>query len=155
MAMIVLVAAFAVTELVYRRAFGPLGLFASSAGQTAKGMDGHEDMQAREAESPELAEANRFQGEGVEAFDNAQDISPEPDPLAILQSRINNCAIRYGLTPREVEVGFLTAQGFSCSYIADKLVVSESTVRFHQKNLYRKFDVHSRNEFIEFVGTES
>ena len=56
------------------------------------------------------------------------------------------------LTPREKEIAFFTVQGFSCAYIAEKLVVSNSTVRFHQQNLYRKFDVHSRNELIEFVN---
>lgn len=63
--------------------------------------------------------------------------------------RVENHAAEYGLTPREIEVAQLTAQGFSCAYIAEKLVVSNSTVRFHQQNIYRKFDVHSRNELIE------
>ena len=74
------------------------------------------------------------------------------DLLDTLQRRIDGIASEYGLTPREREVAFLTVQGFSCAYIADKLVVSESTVRFHQKNLYKKLDVHSRNKFIELVG---
>ena len=69
--------------------------------------------------------------------------------ITTLESRIEAYAEEYGLTPRESEVALLTAQGFSCAYIAEKLVVSNSTVRFHQPNLYRKVDVHSRNEFIE------
>lgn len=71
-------------------------------------------------------------------------------PSDLLATRVETHSSEYGLTPREIEVALLTAQGFSCAYIAEKLVVSNSTVRFHQQNLYRKFDVHSRNEFIEF-----
>ncbi len=90
--------------------------------------------------------------EGPELGPDKPEASAAPaDPLAFLQKRIDDLSVEYGLTPRESEVGFLTVQGFSCGYIAEKLVVSESTVRFHQKNLYRKLDVHSRNELIEFV----
>lgn len=74
-----------------------------------------------------------------------------PPERTTLESRIEAYAAEYGLTPRESEVALLTAQGFSCAYIAEKLVVSNSTVRFHQQNLYRKVDVHSRNEFIELA----
>ena len=52
-------------------------------------------------------------------------------------------------------MALFTVQGFSCAYIANKLVVSNSTVRFHQQNIYRKFDVHSRNELIEAVNAPS
>ena len=78
--------------------------------------------------------------------------SSAPNPLDILRAHVDSFVEPYGLTPREQEVAFLTVQGFSCGYIADKLVVSESTVRFHQKNLYRKLDVHSKNELIEFMS---
>ena len=79
---------------------------------------------------------------------------PAPSPLDFLKRRMDELKQDYGLTPREQEVGLLTVQGFSCAYIAEKLVVSESTVRFHQKNLYKKLDVHSRNELIEFVNAQ-
>lgn len=155
MVMIVLVAALAITELVYRRAFGPVGFFSPSIAQPIKGVNGPEGSEARKAESPAVIEANEVQAEDRETPDVVQNAFTEPDPFAMLQARIDNLAIQYSLTPREVEVAFLTSQGFSCGYIAEKLVVSESTVRFHQKNLYRKFDVHSRNELIELVVTES
>lgn len=79
--------------------------------------------------------------------------SPEPaNPLVLLESRIETLSAECGLTPRECEVAMLTAQGFSGAYIAERLVVSNSTVRFHQQNIYRKLDVHSRNELIELVS---
>ena len=75
-------------------------------------------------------------------------------PVNTLKDRLEALIEPYGLTPRECEIAYYTVQGFSCTYIAQKLVVSNSTVRFHQQNLYRKFDVHSRNELIEFVNTQ-
>ncbi|WP_124060446.1 helix-turn-helix transcriptional regulator [Gordonibacter sp. Marseille-P4307] len=72
-----------------------------------------------------------------------------------LKQRVDDVSERYGLTARESEVALLTAQGFSCAYISGKLVVSNSTVRYHQQNAYRKLGVHSRNELIEFVNRVS
>ncbi len=72
-----------------------------------------------------------------------------------LKQRVDRVSERYGLTARESEVALLTAQGFSCAYISGKLVVSNSTVRYHQQNAYRKLGVHSRNELIEFVNRVS
>lgn len=70
---------------------------------------------------------------------------------AALESRLASMVLEYKLTPRESEVALLTALGFSGAYIAQKLVVSNSTVRFHQQNLYRKLGVHSRDDFIELT----
>lgn len=76
-------------------------------------------------------------------------------PAEQLRLRLARIAEAQSLTAREEEVAHLTAQGFSCAYIADKLVVSNSTVRYHQQNAYRKLEVHSRNELIEFVNAVS
>jgi DNA-binding NarL/FixJ family response regulator len=51
-----------------------------------------------------------------------------------------------GLTPREVEVLRLVAQGMSDAQVAEKLVVSERTVHSHLRSVYRKLQVGSRNE---------
>jgi DNA-binding CsgD family transcriptional regulator len=61
-------------------------------------------------------------------------------------------AKRYELTSRELEIARLTARGNSSKHIADVLVISSSTVRFHQQNFYRKLDIHSRQEFIDLVN---
>ena len=87
----------------------------------------------------------------------ASERAPRSDDAAIsleekMKQQIDVVSQEYGLTKRETEVVLLTAQGFSCAYISQKLVVSNSTVRFHQQNAYRKLGVHSRNELIEFVN---
>jgi len=51
-------------------------------------------------------------------------------------------------TERELDVLHILALGASNERIADILVVTERTVRFHLKNIYRKIDVDSRGEAI-------
>lgn len=50
------------------------------------------------------------------------------------------------LTPREMEVLQLLAQGLSNRDIARRLVISSRTVNFHLDNVYAKLGVHSRTE---------
>lgn len=80
------------------------------------------------------------------------------DPVAAfaetLESHFDDLSAQFGLTPREREIAMLTAQGFTSTYIADKLVISASTVRFHQQNVYRKLDIHSRHELIELANAD-
>lgn len=52
------------------------------------------------------------------------------------------------LTPREMEVIKLLAEGYSDKKIAEKLVISPETVHKHLKNTYSKLDVHSRTEAV-------
>ena len=126
LAIIALVILFAVTLAVYRKMFG---LDAFRRAQLNEVFESSDGLQSIVQEGAAVAESE----------------STEETML----KRVENHAAEYGLTPREIEVAQLTAQGFSCAYIAEKLVVSNSTVRFHQQNIYRKFDVHSRNELIE------
>ena len=51
-----------------------------------------------------------------------------------------------GLTPRELEVLALVAEGLRNTQIAQRLVVSEKTVDHHVSAILRKLDVHSRGE---------
>jgi LuxR family maltose regulon positive regulatory protein len=53
------------------------------------------------------------------------------------------------LTPREYEVARLAAQGMRNSEIAEKLVVSESTVRTHMRIIFQKLDVDRRAKLAE------
>ena len=54
----------------------------------------------------------------------------------------------HDLTPREKEVLSLMIKGLNNSDIADKLVVSRSTVRFHVSNVLSKLHVTSRTEAV-------
>lgn len=58
----------------------------------------------------------------------------------------------HDLTAREAQIlGYLCA-GRSRGYIADTLYISENTVKFHTKNVYRKLGVTSKQELIDLCG---
>jgi DNA-binding NarL/FixJ family response regulator len=50
------------------------------------------------------------------------------------------------LTPREIEILELVAEGHSNSKLARMLWVTEQTVKFHLSNIYRKLEVSNRTE---------
>ena len=52
------------------------------------------------------------------------------------------------LSGRETEVLSLLCQGQSYKIIAENLFVSEETVHFHIKNIYKKLQVHSKSEAV-------
>jgi len=52
------------------------------------------------------------------------------------------------LTPRESDVFGLMAAGFSNSQIAEKLILSEGTVKFHVHSILVKIGVHNRTQAI-------
>ncbi|WP_278980820.1 helix-turn-helix transcriptional regulator [Adlercreutzia equolifaciens] len=69
-----------------------------------------------------------------------------PDAMRDLGSRL---AKEYGLSPREQEVLIFLAQGFSVPYIADKLYISNGTVKTHVARIYRKLGVGKRDELMD------
>lgn len=77
--------------------------------------------------------------------------SETPDPTAALQ----RLAVPFHLTAREVEIGSLVAEGLSRADIADRLTVSQETVKTHTKHLYQKLDVHSRAELLALIDREA
>jgi NarL family two-component system response regulator LiaR len=64
-----------------------------------------------------------------------QDIKEPPSPA-------------YDLTDREREILSLMVEGLSNNAIGDKLVVSQSTVKFHVSNILSKLGVSSRTEAV-------
>lgn len=67
---------------------------------------------------------------------------------ATLEERCDKVAQAYALTPREAEILRFLGRGYGSVYIAETLVIAESTVRSHVKSIYRKIDVSSREELI-------
>ncbi len=52
------------------------------------------------------------------------------------------------LTQREIEILSLVADGFSNREIAEKLMVSDNTIKYHMKKVLRKMGVHNRTEAV-------
>ena len=57
----------------------------------------------------------------------------------------------FGLSTRETEVMELIARGNSMASIAERLVISENTVRTHAKHIYTKLDIHKRQELLDML----
>ena len=55
------------------------------------------------------------------------------------------------LTRREFEILQLVASGSSNAHVAHKLRVTEQTVKFHLRNIYRKLDVANRTEASHYA----
>lgn len=43
-------------------------------------------------------------------------------------------------------------QGNTLARVQEELVISEGTAITHRRNIYRKLDVHSKQELIDFVA---
>ncbi len=80
----------------------------------------------------------------------ARETAPLPESAPVdYDALCDQLAKSHGLTAREREIlGFL-ARGRSLPYIRDALVLSKNTVGTHVRNLYKKLDVHSKQELLD------
>jgi DNA-binding CsgD family transcriptional regulator len=88
--------------------------------------------------------------EGVAENDQGE-VSSAPS----FAQRCASLAQAYGLTTREAEILVYLGRGHSSAYVADILVVAESTIRSHRKNIYHKLGINSREELLEMLDTQS
>lgn len=75
-------------------------------------------------------------------------------PVRDVAARCEELADACGLTPREGEILGYLGRGHGIAFVADALVISESTVRTHVKSIYKKLGVNSREELVSKVGEE-
>ncbi len=72
----------------------------------------------------------------------------------VLQAIAERCASvgqRFGLSGRERDVLSELVRGRTIATIAGELGVSENTAKAHTKAIYRKLDVHTREELLARV----
>ncbi len=84
------------------------------------------------------------------AYAGRSTLSPEAAQV-LIQAATQPRTPGFDLTDRERDVLALMVKGFSNSEIADKLVVSASTVKFHVSNILSKLGVSSRTEAVAFA----
>lgn len=72
-----------------------------------------------------------------------------------LKDRINDICIQYKLTPREKELMELIYAGMSNKEIAETLFLSESTVKTHIYNIFRKLEVRNRVGVICIINGDT
>lgn len=85
--------------------------------------------------------------------DDAEGKSESLESAGGFQQCIADLSREYGLSKRESEVFGLLARGRSFPYIREDLFLSKSTVETHAKNLYKKMDVHSKQDLINLVDS--
>jgi two-component system, NarL family, response regulator LiaR len=75
-----------------------------------------------------------------------------PEATQVLVQKIKEPdAINYDLTEREKEILALMVEGLPNLEIANRLVVSQSTVKFHVSNVLSKLSVTSRTEAVSLA----
>jgi DNA-binding CsgD family transcriptional regulator len=74
---------------------------------------------------------------------------PASQPFALNQERLKDL----GITKRELEILALIAQGLSNREIAEKLFVSENTVKTHSSRLFDKLSAKRRTQAVQ-IGKE-
>lgn len=67
------------------------------------------------------------------------------EPFIVNETELN----RIGISKRELEVLGFMAEGLSNKEIADRLFVSENTVKTHASRLFEKLEVNRRTQAIE------
>lgn len=67
------------------------------------------------------------------------------------ESAVTRTAREYHLSERETEILGYLVRGRSQPFIQETLYLSKSTVSTHVKHIYKKLDVHSKQELIDLV----
>jgi DNA-binding NarL/FixJ family response regulator len=58
---------------------------------------------------------------------------------------------QYKLSQREIEVIRLMADGLTSTEIAEKLFLSDHTVKTHRKNILKKLNVHNSSQAVQYA----
>lgn len=100
----------------------------------------------RNASSAQITAAVEAAAAGLVVLhpDMAGSLGPAVSPVSEARSRSGHPA----LTVREIEVLRMLADGLGNKLIADRLGVSEHTVKFHIASIFNKLDVSNRTEAV-------
>lgn len=90
-----------------------------------------------------------FLGGGASAEDEAIIKKEE------LANRCHEVSKEYGLSQREEEVLLLLAQRKTVGTIERELFIANGTAKTHIRHIYKKLDVHSRDDLVELLGLYS
>jgi DNA-binding NarL/FixJ family response regulator len=89
--------------------------------------------------------------EAVARGEAALDPAVQHHVVAALSSPVSEASLPDGLTPREVEVLGLIAEGFTNAEIAERLVVSAATVKTHVNHIFAKTGARDRAQAVVYA----
>lgn len=95
-----------------------------------------------------------FERVSVTKTEPSQAIVSDSEPQTPTQSahlRALDLASEYHLSERESEIAVMVSKGRSRPYIANKLHLSENTVRNYTRTIYQKMNVSSKQELIDLL----
>lgn len=72
-------------------------------------------------------------------------------PHDSLEERCQLVGADFGLSSREIAVMELIARGYTGPAIAEKLFISENTMRTHNKRIYTKLDIRKKTELLQLI----
>ena len=134
---------------VHSMSIGFIALKHRSEQASLKGM-----REGRRTISPDARGADGHgRGGHVHTFDDESATSEQP----VIRDRISKqCLLlkeHYSLTSREAEIMEYIARGTTVPKIAERLVISENTVRAHSKHIYTKLGIHKRQDLLDMLDT--
>ena len=98
------------------------------------------------------AQASRDGEAEWQADSSSEDkLNPDGSVRTPFRDRCSALASSCGLTPRETEILILFAKGRSAARIQEDLVISRGTVTTHLQHIYRKTNVHSKQELLDLI----
>ncbi len=71
-----------------------------------------------------------------------------------LRTRLDEIAVQYKLSPRQKEILDLLARGRDTQYVMEAFTISRATAKTHVYNIYRKLDIHSRQDLFDLIENE-
>lgn len=71
--------------------------------------------------------------------------------IAHWHEKVDYIGSQYDLSPRQMEILELLAKGRDVAYIVEKFHISRSTAKTHVYNIYRRLNVHSRQDLIDMI----
>ena len=70
---------------------------------------------------------------------------------SLVDARARELSERFALSERESQILARLLRGYSTAAIRNELVIAKGTVDTHIQRIYRKCDVHSRQELVELA----
>ncbi|MDR3136472.1 MAG: helix-turn-helix transcriptional regulator [Coriobacteriales bacterium] len=108
-----------------------------------------------ENQSYPFCDSNLADDDAIEEDNNAVKQSEQnKGGGGIWTAKLNKVASRNKLSPRQIEVMRLLAKGRGIKYITDYFAISRATAKTHIYNLYRKLEVHSRQDMLDIIEQE-
>ena len=89
--------------------------------------------------------------EGAVSKNTSLTLSSSASAKDELVARCEKLGSRFGLSQRETEILQFLGKGRDAPYIRDALYISRNTVNTHVKRIYRKLNIHSKQELLDMI----